>query len=414
MVFSRANVWVHYLLLALLFITVILFISGPVYSAEIHKIFDETKKAAVSDEKPVEGKDIYPDAPDKEFPAEETEFFRGRAVSVEATDLEEEYQEFFSATQMVEIEVTSGPLEGELIEIENIITGQEQFDVEVEEGQEIILTAQSHNGELGEIHIHDIARDRYIYYALAVFLILMVLVGGTTGLKTILTLIFTIFMIVQVLLPLTLRGYNPLILGILVSAFIAIVTLAVIGGLGKKTLVAIIGTVGGVIFAGILALVAGGQAHLTGLSTEEAQMLQFADVTAVDPQGILFAGIIIGALGAVMDIGMSISSACHEMAEMNPRATRHQMVKGGLNVGRDVMGTMANTLILAYVGSALPLLMLLKLYEMPFLQLINMDLIATEIIRALAGSVGLILVIPFTAFAAGQFFVKYKRRQRGE
>ncbi len=130
-----------------------------------------------------------------------------------------------------------------------------------------------------------------------------------------------------------LEGYNPLWLSVLISSFVAIVTLTIIGGLGKKTLIAILGTVGGLLIAGVLALYVGHQASLTGLSTEEAQMLHFAEAGELDLQGLLFAGIIIGALGAVMDIGMSISSACHEMIEINPRIERSKLIQAGLNIG---------------------------------------------------------------------------------
>ncbi|ACB86413.1 YibE/F family protein [Natranaerobius thermophilus] len=368
-----------------------------------------SEKAPSVDPTQEKGESPHPEA--EVIPEEEMEIFRGRVLSIEEREGDAQTDGFFSDTQYAEVELTSGPLEGETREIENIITGNPQYDIHLEENQEVLLAANYQNGEILELTLYDVARDRYIYYALGSFLVLILLIGGVTGIKTILTLVFTGFMVIKVLLPLILEGYNPLILSVLISTFVAVVTLTVIGGLAKKTIIAVLGTIGGLIVAGFLALYVGNQASLTGLSSEEAQMLQFADVADLDLQGLLFAGIIIGALGAVMDIGMSIASACQEMVEINPRVQRSQLIQAGMNIGRDIMGTMANTLILAYAGSAMPLLLLLTLYDMSYIEIVNMDLMATEIIRALAGSIGLLVVIPLTSLASGFMLTPDNKRR---
>jgi len=180
-----------------------------------------------------------------------------------------------------------------------------------------------------------------------------------------------------------------------------IFTMFLVGGVNRKSIAAIVGTLGGVSVAGVLAIVVGGATHASGLSGQEAQMLMFI------PQGITFdfrallmASIIIGALGAVMDTGMTISSAMAEIRRTAPTLSRRALFWSGMNVGRDVMGTMANTLILAYTGGSLALLLLVTAYEVEFIRLINMDPIASEVLRALAGSVGLVAAIPITALAA--------------
>ncbi|MFP4200610.1 MAG: YibE/F family protein, partial [Clostridia bacterium] len=177
-------------------------------------------------------------------------------------------------------------------------------------------------------------------------------------------------------------------------------SLLIIAGPTHKTAAAILGTVAGVLFAGILASVFGNSAHLMGLHTQEAQFLMFSSETPFDFRGLLFAGMILGALGAVMDVSISIASAVEEVHRVGKSNRFSTLVISGMNVGRDVLGTMSNTLILAYTGSSLPLILLLVAHRADFVSVANMDIMATEVIRALSGSVGLILCVPVTAISA--------------
>ena len=167
------------------------------------------------------------------------------------------------------------------------------------------------------------------------------------------------------------------------------------------------GTAGGLSAAAGIAIVVGILANLNGLSNEEAQMLLFmSQDIQYNFQGLLFAGIIIGALGAVMDVSMSIASAMDEIQRVGTNMTLKSLFESGMNVGKDVMGTMANTLILAYTGTSIPLLLVFMTYEQPFIKLINLDFLATELIRALSGSIGLVLAIPITAIVSALLLTK--------
>ena len=186
----------------------------------------------------------------------------------------------------------------------------------------------------------------------------------------------------------------------MVCVGIAGITLLLVSGYNKKTLAAIIGTSGGLISAGIIAQVIGEMAKLTGLGDEESQMLMFIPQNiSFDYKGLLFAGILIGALGAAMDVGMSLSSAMFEIKEINPDIKKSDLLKAGMNIGRDMIATMSSTLILAYTGGSLQLMLLFMAHEIPFVDIINQDGYATEVVRSLAGSIGLILTIPITAIA---------------
>ena len=153
--------------------------------------------------------------------------------------------------------------------------------------------------------------------------------------------------------------------------------------------------------AGWLAYTFGDLAQLSGLATEEERMLMYVDNINFDMRGLLFAGILIGAVGAIMDVTMSVASAISEVKRANPDMKTTELIAAGMSVGRDIMGTMANTLILAYTGGALPFMLLFMVYEMEPLRIVNWELIVTEIIRALVGSIALVISVPITAVIAG-------------
>ncbi|MFO8192121.1 MAG: YibE/F family protein [Bacillota bacterium] len=337
---------------------------------------------------------------------EEEHFYRAQILKIEETETQE--HEYYSMVeQKVSVVLTGGPYRGEIITITNTyFAGDPVYDFLLEEGQEVIVVAFGEEGNFEEAYVQDIARDRGVYYLIGIFVLALLVVGRMQGLKTVITLGTTIFLVVQYMLPLLLQGYNPILLAIGVAILAITFTLFIIGGLNLKSLVAILGTVVGVIVAGLMAYWAGSMARLTGFGTNEAQMLYFLDNT-IDFRGLLFAGIIIGSLGAITDIGMSIASAAAEIRQANPEIRFLELFRASLNVGRDVMGTMANTLVLAYVGSAIPMLLLVMGYEIAWLKIINMDMIATEFVRGTAGSIGLVAAVPVTAVLAGYFLSKH-------
>ncbi len=252
-----------------------------------------------------------------------------------------------------------------------------------------------------DIYVSDHIRSDHIFILLGIFILLIILIGGKQGVKAVITLGLTIFLVLKVLLPLMLKGINPIPISVAISIIITIVTIFIIGGINSKSISAVIGTSSGVIIAGLIAYIVGSKAKLTGFNAEEATMLMYIpqDID-FDFKALLFSGIILGALGAIMDVGMSIASSIEEIHNANKEISGRELFNAGMNVGKDIMGTMTNTLILAYAGSSIPLLLLFMAYEIPMKEIINLDLIATEIVRSLSGSIGLILTIPLTALIA--------------
>lgn len=335
-------------------------------------------------------------AEDTEIPSE---YVKGKVLEI----TEEEYGQDLGAGikvdfQKVQVQITSGQFKDKIVTVENYTTGNPAYDIWVEPGDKVLLIIEILAGDIFNNYIADFQRDSYVYFLTGLFILLIILIGHKQGLKAVLTLGITLLLIGKFMLPLLFKGYSPVLLALLTGIIVTTITLITICGLTKKTLAAILGTSGGLIAAAIIAIIVGVMSNLNGLSNEEAQMLMYIpQEIQFDFRGLLFAGIIIGALGAVMDVSMSIASAMDEIQRVGSNMTVKSLFKSGMNVGKDIMGTMSNTLILAYTGTSLPLLLLFMAYEEPFIKIINLDFLATELVRALSGSIGLVLSIPITA-----------------
>ncbi|MGE5607431.1 MAG: YibE/F family protein, partial [Bacteroidota bacterium] len=225
----------------------------------------------------------------------------------------------------------------------------------------------------------------------------------------------TLVLIWGVLLPGFLRGFPPILLTAVIAIISTVVTLVIVGGRSLKSIAAITGTLGGVAVAGLLAFKLGNAAYLTGFGSEEAGMLLYIPQAAnLDIRGLLFSGIIIGALGASMDMSMSVASAVEEVIRVCPGLGFWRLFQSGMNVGRDVIGTMANTLILAYTGSSLQLILVFMAYQESLLKILNLDMIASEVVRALSGSIGMIMVIPLTSITAAILYSRTKKKDEAQ
>lgn len=325
-----------------------------------------------------------------------------RVLIQESRRFETSGDDLFMDYQQVEIEILQGDHKGTIIIVDNYI---DVYNMVVDKGYHVLLyLEEGEDGTLNSAFILEIVRDRFLYALIGVFALLLLALGGFKGLKVILTLILTGLAVVFVLLPLTMRGYPPVLVSMGICIAVIFATLSIINGINKKSVSAIIGTSGGVLLAGAIALFVGSAARLTGMGNEFAQLLMYAPIpTPLDFRGLLFAGIILGAMGAIMDVSMSIASAMHEIERVKPDIPAKDLIRAGMNVGRDVMGTMSNTLILAYAGGSLHLMMLYAAYQVPFSEIINRDIIASEVLRAMAGSIGLLFVIPLTALVAAAF-----------
>ena len=321
-----------------------------------------------------------------------------------------------SAVQQVTFKVLSGSFRGREVTVDHMVTSMMGGKMELKPRDKIIVyvdenpsLAESPNGE-PLFNIADYTRDSVLFWLLALYVVLILVLGGMQGLKALGSLLLTILLLFFVLFPLTLWGFSPILVSIVISGVASFVVFRMVAGKGIKSTSAALGTFVGVAIAGILATVVGKMIHVTGMSSEESRILLYSMDLKINYQGLLFSGILIGALGAIMDVGMSIASAIEQVKKAHPNHDFSSLFQAGMSVGRDVMGTMSNTLILAYTGSALPLLLLMMANKVSFLKIINLEMIATEIVRALAGSIGLVLCFPVTAFVSALLYFRECRR----
>ena len=232
-------------------------------------------------------------------------------------------------------------------------------------------------------------------------LVVLCLVGGKQGLKGALGLVFTFLCILFVYLPLVYRGYSPFWVAVFVCIITTLVTMYLIGGPTKKTVVATGGTVAGVVIAGFSATIFSIASGISGWNVSDIEsLLTLWNVSRIQVGGLLFSGLLISSLGAVMDVAMSIGSSIGEIHAQNPTISRKELFKAGMHVGRDMMGTDSNTLILAFAGGSVSMLVLDYAYDLPYQQIINSNNIGIAIMQGLSGSFGIVLAVPVTVLLA--------------
>lgn len=250
--------------------------------------------------------------------------------------------------EQVEVLIKSGPGKGDTRQVEHHIDGT-IYDIEVSEGDKVLLYASQAPEEEGySYYISDYYHLDALIWILVIFIVVAIILGGKYGLKALFSLGLSLMAIFGVLIPLVKAGYDPVLVTIIIGIFTAMFVIHIIQGFNRYSLVAFIGTVGGLIFAGLIAMLTAKVANLTGLSTEDSRLLSiyWPDLKF---QGLLLSGIMIGALGALMDVAVSISAALIELKKHKPKITSVELFVSGINVGKNIMGSMINTLVFAYV-----------------------------------------------------------------
>jgi uncharacterized membrane protein len=275
---------------------------------------------------------------------------------------------------------------------------------EVARGNSVLLINAN-----GEWYFNGYVRTGKILGLGIVFALCVLFFGGKKGFNTLLSLGLTCGAIFAVFIPAILSGFNIYVMSILVCAYTISMTLLIVIGYNKKALTAAIGCASGVAVTGIISAIMDRMLLLTGIVDEHSRYLANLPVEAsINLRAIIFAGIIIGAMGAIMDVAMSISSSLWEVKEKAGIIKFESLFRSGLTIGRDIMGTMANTLILAYIGSSLSVVIILSVYSGSALSLFNSEMIVVEILQALAGSLGILAAMPLTALICSVFYLKAK------
>lgn len=298
--------------------------------------------------------------------------------------------------QKVTLEITSGKLKGKVFEATSF-SGY-LYGAECVKGLKVIASISQYE-ESYSVSVYNYDRSNIIYMFIALFLLMLWGLGGKKGIKSAIGLIFTFICIIFLFLPMLYKGYSPFLSAVIVIILITIVSLYLIDGLTKKSISAMAGTILGVIIAGAVAAGFGHLSRISGYNVSEIEDLVFvATNTELKVGGILFAGLLIASLGAVMDVSMSIASTVNEIYSNDNTISRRKLFKCGINVGRDMMGTMSNTLILAFTGASLNTLILNYAYALKYNQIINMYQIGIEVMQGISGSIAIILTVPLVSY----------------
>ena len=318
--------------------------------------------------------------------------FNDRNITFEAAAKNAKNKEYITATQ-------------------NINSLYFSFTKEVKEGDKVLLS--SYAG--GEWYFIDYVRIDKILFLGVIFIVLLLVFGRIKGLNAILSLGFTCTAIFAVFIPSLLSGKNIYMMSVIVCIYSVIVTLFIVNGINKKSFAAVIACFGGIIAIGVLTLVMDNILGLTGLISEESMYLTYIPTEKpIDLKAVIFAGIMIGAVGAVMDVAMSVSSALWELKTQASNPTFAGILKSGINIGKDIMGTMTNTLVLAYIGGSLSLVLLLFVYASSLAELMNRELVIVELLQAIIGSLGILLTMPLTALICALLYSHTHKNQDTE
>ena len=318
--------------------------------------------------------------------------------------------------QEVVVEITEGDYIGEEFTTDYVLSYDMTGKImahELDVGDRVTVEITEDENGTATATVLDVVRANYLIGLLVLFLLSVILVGGKKGIRAILGLLLTILLIYFIMVKGIYSGKNAIITSIITAILIIVGTFIIIGdGINKKILTAAIGTLGGVLSAGIIALIFNNIAKMTGGGEEAIQLSLNMTTINFNFRDLLFSGILIASLGACMDVGMSIASSLDEIKLKNPEITGKELFKSGMNIGRDVIGTMTNTLILAYVGSSLTLILLFMACNMSLAEILNKETIAEEIISAITGSMGVVYTIPITSIVysvLNKYKVIYKK-----
>lgn len=311
-----------------------------------------------------------------------------------------------SGEQRCQIELLGGQFKGRTVEGMNMLTGSVEQDKLFAEGDKALVVVSFLGEEIRSVTMID--HDRMGMEALLaiLFALLLILFAGRTGVRAILSFVLTILMLWKVLVPVYLKGYNPIFVGLLITLLLTLLIIALVYGFDRRCLAAVSGAALGILITCALGMIFTDLFKIHGAVMQSSESLLYSGYGHLSLTNIFMASIFIGSSGAVMDLAVDITSAVNEVVEKRPDIGRWEAVKSGMNVGRAAMGTMTTTLLLAYSGGYIALLMVFMAQGTPVMHILNLKYVSAEIIHTVVGSFGLVTVAPFTALTSGWLLAK--------
>ena len=344
-----------------------------------------------------------------------------QSIVVKATvqEITDRYTEFYpisdyeyaeNETIVFQALIKSGDLKGQVVEAAQTLdyfTAVHLRDVEV--GDQILLYTIPGGMASHEWLLSDYQRFDQIITLGAIFVLLVLLIGRWQGVNTLVSLTLTCLAIFYVFIPAVLAGESIYLWAIATCIYVTFMTLFVVNGVNRKSIAAIFGCLAGILLAAIMTFIMSDSMMLTGILDENSVILYgLRPENPFNLRAIIFAAIIIGSMGAIMDVSISIAAALSELKEKLPQISFGELLRSGMNISRDIMGTMANTLILAYIGSALAGVLLMAAYNSSMLDLFNREMIVVECLQALVGSIGILMALPFTSLICAVLYQNKK------
>lgn len=339
-----------------------------------------------------------------------TEYENARVLEIlqDKTTVDDTIEGRLRGSMELRVEILTGRYAGDVVDVTNYFSAMYNVDVRV--GDTLSIRVDTVGLREYQVSIYNYNRVPWIIGMLVLFCLALVIIGGWQGFRALVGLVFTFACVVWLLLPLALKGWETVPLTVALVAVTSTVCFYLLGGWQTKMVSAALGTLCGVVIAALLGQLAIRLLNATAYTMDEAEGLILARYdTGLKLNGLLLSGILIAAEGAVMDTAMTVASAMSELKEKRPDIGRLELFRSGMAIGRDATGTMANTLILAFAGSSLNMMVLIYSYHVSFIQLMNTDYIAVEMVRAVAGTMGVILTVPCVAAISAALLTRRKK-----
>ena len=306
-----------------------------------------------------------------------------------------------SGEQSCTLEILNGKFKGKQIKGVNFLSGSLEKDKIYKAGEKALVTISYQGDEIGSVVMSDHYRLDKEAILMLIFAVLLIVVAGKNGFLAIFSFLITVLTVWKILVPAYLKGYSPVLIGIFITLFLTVMIIFFVYGFDKRTLAASSGAMLGILTTCVLGMLFTDMFRIHGAVMPDSESLLYSGYQNLNLTSIFMSSIFIGASGAMMDLAVDITSAVHEVIEKKPDITWKEAAKSGMNVGRAAMGTMTTTLLLAYSGGYITLLMVFMAQGTPMDHILNYKYVAAEILDTVVGSFGLVTVAPFTALVSG-------------
>jgi uncharacterized membrane protein len=312
----------------------------------------------------------------------------------------------FEGEQVCKVEILDGSFKGQQANANNRFAGRLEVDKVFVEGDKALVVIDYTGQTIRHVNMIDHYRIHLEAFLFGIFALFLILFARWTGAKALLSFLLTVLMIWKLLIPMLLKGWNPIIISLYFVVAATTAVLFMVGGINRKSVAAVLGSLSGTLLTTILAIIFGNSFKIHGAVLPHSETLLYAGYAHLNLTDILIAVVFIASAGALMDLAMDISAAVYEVVEKNPHISRAEAIQSGFNIGRTVVGTMTTTLLFAYTGGYIALLMIFMAQGTPVMNILNLKYVSKEIMHTIVGSFGLVAVAPFTAVVAGTLFTQ--------